>query len=141
MIRETLKQLDLTETEIKIYITCLSLNQTLVSTLAKKCGIKRTSAYAVVEKLMKKGLITSIVKNNVHYYLAVDPEVILERFQQLASQAERNVFSFTKILPMLNNMRSEESKVHVQFFSGFESLKSMFYDVLKEKQVDITELR
>lgn len=134
MIRETLKQLNLTETEVQVYVTCLSLGQTLVSTLAKKCGIKRTSAYAVVEKLMKKGLITSIVKNNVHYYLAVDPEVLLERFQQLASQAERNVFSFTKILPMLNNMKTEGGRVHVQFFSGFEGLKSLYEDALKESK-------
>lgn len=137
MPRTILKSLGLSNNEIKIYLTTLSLGQALISTISKKCGINRTSLYVIVEKLSKKGYLTYFIKNNVRYYSAVDPEVLFDKCKQNAHEAQNLMQKMEKMLPILNNLSSLTDKVKVRNYEGFEGVKTMLNDVIQDgKEVD-----
>ena len=132
MPRTALKQFNLSDSEIQVYIVCLSLGNQLVSTIAKKCGLKRTSAYSIIEKLTKKGFLTSFTKNNMKYYSALDTEVLLEKSKLKISESQNNLKKIENALPFLNNLLDKnKNKSKVEYFEGFEGLKSMYEDVIK----------
>lgn len=133
MPRATLKKLGLSENEIQVYLTTLSLKHALVSSIANKCGIKRTSTYAVIEKLTEKGFLTSFTKSGTKYYCAIDPEVLLDKCKQQVNNAQSALREMEKIMPILEGLQGSEDKIRVQFFDGFEGLKAMFEDVLIQK--------
>ena len=77
---------------------------------------------------------TYFTKNNTRYYSAVDPEVLLDKCKQKVHNAQNMMQKMEKILPIFENLKSNNDKVKVQFFEEFEGIKSMFEDVLKDKK-------
>lgn len=136
MPRQVLKSLGLNENEIKVYLTCLSLGQALVSTIARKCGLKRTSAYPIIEKLAKKGFLACFTKSHANYYSAIDPEILLDKCKNNLHQAKEDLDKMEKLLPVLNNLRGDlRSKTKLHFYEGLEGLKAMYEDVINDNQV------
>lgn len=130
MPRATLKKLGLSENEIQVYLTTLSLKNALVSSIASKCGLKRTSTYAVIDKLVEKGFLSSFTKNGTKYYCAVDPEVLVDKCKQNVSDAQNALRDMEKILPILSNLQLYEDEIKVQLFDGFESVKTLLSELL-----------
>ena len=58
-----LKRIGLTEGEIKIYNALLELGETTRTELAKKSGISPSKIYDVANRLLEKGIISSVKKN------------------------------------------------------------------------------
>ncbi|HEX8965543.1 MAG TPA: helix-turn-helix domain-containing protein, partial [Patescibacteria group bacterium] len=52
-----LEQLDLSESEAKLYMSLLQTGPISVRDLAIKVGIKRTTAYLYIDLLVEKGLV------------------------------------------------------------------------------------
>ena len=55
---ELIKKLGFNENEIKTYLSLLELGPSLVSKIAQKASINRTSCYDVLERLVKYNLVT-----------------------------------------------------------------------------------
>lgn len=137
MPRAVLESLGLSKKEITVYLTALSLGKALVSTIAKKCGMKRTSAYATIEKLVQKGFLASFSKNKINYYSAIDPEILVDKCKQKVKSAQENLYKMEKILPVLASLNINVDKINVEFFNGFDGIKSMLNDVvLSQKAVN-----
>ena len=133
MPRNTLKHLGLNESEIKIYLTALSLGRSPASIIAKKSGIKRSTTYTIINKLSNSGFITSFEKNNIHFFSAIEPELLLDRFKIKVNKAIEHMNKFEKIIPMLESLKDHESHFNVKLFTGIEGMKALFEDVIISK--------
>src|SRR3989338_7912448 len=71
-----LKKIGLTEGELKLYDALLELGESTRTELAKKSGISPSKIYDVANRLLEKGIISSVKKNNVIHFSASDPERI-----------------------------------------------------------------
>ena len=60
-MEEELKLLGLNNSEVKVYLTLLELNQALASEIAKKSGIPRASIYDVLRRLEDEGLVSHVI--------------------------------------------------------------------------------
>ncbi len=123
---EFLKELGLTEIEVKIYLMLLKRGSSLAGDITRNTGIHRRSVYDAIERLIEKGLVSYIKTNNRKYFEAVNPE----RFLEILKEKEENLKS---ILPELNGLRgiSKERK-ETLFFRGKQALKSVFDDQIRE---------
>jgi len=65
MIENILKEIGLTEGEIKIYLALLELGSSSITSIIKRSGISGSKAYEVLDRLAKKGLVNFIIKNNI----------------------------------------------------------------------------
>ncbi|MBU2459338.1 MAG: helix-turn-helix domain-containing protein, partial [Nanoarchaeota archaeon] len=119
MLSQTLKQIGLTEGEIKVYLALIDLGSVSTGRITKASGISGSKVYEVLERLMKKGLVSTITKNNVRYFEATSPNKILDYLDEKTSNIEIEKTNIQKILPdlILKQNHSESSEVKV--FTGF----------------------
>lgn len=134
MPRMALKNAGLSDQEIKVYMTVLSLWKVWASTVALKCWIKRTSCYLVIDRLIEKWLLSSFSKDRTTYFNALNPEFLLERWKNQLAIAKSNLIKLEKALPILSSLSDkidDKSKLH--YINWLDGLKSMQYDLLNVK--------
>jgi sugar-specific transcriptional regulator TrmB len=123
-----LEEIGLTKTEARIYLTVLDLGSALAGTISQKSGIHRRSVYDALERLIEKGLVSFITRNNRKWFEAVEPG----RLIQIADEKRDNL---KQILPELELKYSEsKEKQEAMFFKGKQGLKSVFDDQINEKK-------
>jgi len=123
---EELKQLGLTNTEIKIYITLLELGPSLASAIAKKSLVNRAVTYHVLENLIKKGLVSYVIKENRKYFNAAEPKGLLA----ILKEKEETI---KEIIPRLDALKKPpKERFIIEVFEGKEGFKTVMNDVLKE---------
>lgn len=123
---DALRTLGLTEVEEKIYLTLLEEGPSLAGHISRKSGIHRRMVYDATERLIKKGLVSYILKNNRRLFEAVDPE----RLVQLIQEQEAAV---KQVLPQLKLSYSlSKEKQETNFFKGHAGVKSVLEDEIRE---------
>ena len=123
---DSLRALGLTEIEEKVYLTLLEEGPSLAGHISRKSGIHRRMVYDATERLIKKGLVSYILKNNRRLFEAVDPERLL----QLAQEQEAAV---KQTLPQLKLAYSlSKEKQETNFFKGHAGVKSVLEDEIRE---------
>ena len=57
MIKETLKDLGMTENEVEIYLTLLNASELSVNAIGSKSGLHRQVCYDALDRLLEKGYL------------------------------------------------------------------------------------
>lgn len=127
---EPLKQIGLTEGEIKVYLALLELGNVTTGKITKKSGISGSKVYEVLDRLMQKGLVSTITKNNIKYFEASSPEKILNYLEEKSSVIEKEKLTIQKIIPELILMKKETKQSEVKVFTGFEGIKTCNEDII-----------
>lgn len=121
-----LKELNLDDNEIKVYMACLSLGSSKVNEIAKRAALIRTTCYGVLKTLIEKGLISNVLKNEITYYQAASPKQLVE----MLDEKKRKINS---ILPQLERIKEFVPIMHdVQLFEGSEGLKTVINDFISK---------
>ena len=126
-ITPTLQKLGLEEQEVKTYLALLDLGESTATKLAERTGLGRVHMYQIVNRLIERGLASYIVKNNVKYFSASDPETLLKDIQQKEQDLQ-------KILPELKarqNRLIPETKVEI--YRGREGINTILKMILKDE--------
>src|SRR3989338_5024507 len=127
-ITPTLQKLGLEEQEVKTYLALLDLGEATATKLAERTGLCRVHMYQIVNRLIERGLASYIVKNNVKYFSASDPETLLKDIQQKEQDLQ-------KILPELKARQKKlvpETKVEI--YRGREGINTIFKMILKDER-------
>jgi len=130
----------LSEKEAKIYLALLELELATVFEIAKQSGINRSSAYVVLEALMKKGFVGISDDKNVRRYLAASPETLLHSAKTAAKKQDDIKTGIESIIPDLKVLhKGTRGKPVVKVFEGVNGLINVFEDTLtcKEKVIRI----
>ena len=126
MVFGVLKELGLNESEIKIYTNLLKEGSSLASSVAEDTDLNRSLTYQILDKLISKGYVTYVIKNNIRYYNPLSPERLLD----LLKERERKL---KEILPELSNLyRPSKENPVVEILDGVEGIKTILNDILKE---------
>ncbi len=129
MDTKALQQLGLTETESKVYLALLELGPSLAGQLSRKTGLHRRNIYDITERLIQKGIIGYILKNNRRFFEASSPE----RLKEIIEEKQK---SLSEILPQLNELYNQaKEKQETNFYKGTEGLKTIFQDQLESKEI------
>src|SRR3989338_2860731 len=92
-----LKKLGLTEGEVKIYTALLELGETTRTKLAKKSGVSPSKIYDVTNRLLEKGIISSVKKQGIIHFSAANPQ----RFNDLIDKKETEIKNEKELLHIL----------------------------------------
>ena len=99
---ELLKNLGLSEQEIKVYLSLIERGASLVSNIARDTKLHRPTIYQSLTKLSNKGLITVSPKGNQKLYSAESPEKLAFIFDSLKEDLEL-------LLPELNQIYEKKN--------------------------------
>lgn len=127
-IEKTLSKLGLENQEIKTYLALLDLGESTATKLSERTGLGRVHMYQITNKLIDKGLASYLIRKNVRYFSAADPETLLTDLEE----KEQNL---KKILPELKarqNLINFETKVEI--FRGLEGINTILKMILKDRK-------
>lgn len=128
MISE-LENVGLTQRQAKIYLALIELGSSSTGEIVKKSQVPSSKIYEVLEKLIEKGLVSKIIKNNRKLYQASEPESLLEMLDSKKSQLER-------IIPKLKEKKNSSKEESATLFQGKEGLKNALRKVLRILEKD-----
>lgn len=127
-MQKQLKNSGLTENESKVYLALLELGPSNAGLITRKSGMHRRVVYDIIDRLIKKGLIGYIIKNNVRIFQASDPERIME----ILKEKEENLL---EIMPQMKSFYIKtREKEETNFYKGKRGLKTIFEDQLNTRK-------
>ncbi|MCK5474166.1 MAG: helix-turn-helix domain-containing protein [Candidatus Aenigmarchaeota archaeon] len=125
-IKSTLKKMGLSDNETKIYFTLLELGSSKAGRLSKESRINRTTTYDALKRLLEKGLINYVIKENRKWFEAAPPERLKEYLKEKEEELE-------KIMPMLKKIHSSPKEKHnVTLYYGYKGVKTVFMNIIRE---------
>ena len=122
---DALRGMGLSSGEIKVYLALLKLGSVPAGKLKEETKLHRTTIYDFIEKLLNKGMVNYVIKNNVKCYKASHPSKLLE----IVKEKEENIQQILPDLIKLTEFVKEEIKVEV--YKGVEGFKTILNDRLK----------
>jgi sugar-specific transcriptional regulator TrmB len=137
MLERDLIEIGLNEKEAKVYLASLELGQSTVQDIAKKAGVNRATTYFVIEALMKSGLMSSFHKGKKQYFVAADPDRLVEVLEQEKNVIEKREENLKKLLPQLESIKMKHEGPVVRYFEGKEGIAAMVDEFLKTKKTTI----
>lgn len=124
----TLAELGLTEGEASVYFASVTLGSASVMQIASVAGIKRTSAYSIIESLIAMGLMTAEVAGLKKRFIAEPPEK-LETILEIRRQ------KLQSILPefeALYNLQGGEG--FIKYYQGIVGMHKAYDGILADLQ-------
>jgi sugar-specific transcriptional regulator TrmB len=131
MIEQVLEKIGLTEGEIKVYLSLLELGSSTTWNITKKSKISGSKVYEVLDRLITKGLASYIIKNNVRYFEAASPEMIISYLDEKSKMIEEDKMEVKEIIPELILKQSNAAKSEAKIFMGFEGAKTAYEDAIQ----------
>ena len=131
---EPLQALGFSENEARIYLTVLELNEALPASIARRSGVKRSSAYPLLERLAEKGLLTALKKNGHLTYQAKNPRRFIQDQKEKSELLKTSLEELYTALPELLSLHeSSEDKVEVSVFRGGDALAKLSKEITSFK--------
>lgn len=123
-----LREVGFTDNETRVYLELLKSGEALASELSDRTGVNRTLAYQILNNLMKRGLASYVIKNNVKYFKAAHPS----KLSHFLKEKELNI---QKLIPDLLKLakKPEEKKYSAELYEGKEGLKTIMNDITRSK--------
>jgi len=121
-----LEDLGLTHNEAKTYTALLELGETKTGPIVKKTSMHRVLIYDALAALIKKGLASHVVKENIKYFRATQPKQLLDFLEEKRKLAE-------EIIPQLNTLQqATQHKQTVTVYEGLKGLKAALNNMVDE---------
>lgn len=135
MDKETLIALGLSRREAKVYFELLHVDEEFASDISEKTDESRTNTYDTLNSLIKKGLISYVIKNSKKYFMANNPKKLLEWMELKKEQAIKEEKKVEKMIPELMKLRlPKEKKVTVEVYEGKEGVRTMLKETVESSK-------
>ncbi len=122
---QKLQELGLTKSEILVYIALLKLGESSTGKIIEKADISSGKIYEILERLIDKGLVSFIVKNNVKHFRASPPSKIKEYLLKKKIDFEKKTKEIEEMIPNLEAIaKGRLPEYDVQVFEEVEGIKS-----------------
>lgn len=123
-MHEQLKELGLTDNEVKIYLLLLKQGMMNPSEISQKLGLHRGYIYDALERMQEKEVANSILVKNKKQYQATNPKNLIELLKL-------KLDNFQKIVPNLLAI-AEQSKedTKVELHKGKRVYRTLLKDII-----------
>lgn len=133
MHEEKLQELGLTQGEAKVYESLLLLGSSTVGPIVKKANVAYSNIYEILNRLIKKGLVSFIIKEKTKYFQAVEPIRIKEFLDKKELDLEKSKNTFNNLLPELEKLNKLiKNKEETEMFFGEKGLITAYEYLLKD---------
>ena len=133
MNEKLLEEIGLTKGEIKVYLTLLKLGETTTGKIIEEAQISSGKIYEILEKLIKKGLVSFIVKEKTKYFSPASPNRILDYIHEKEKELNQKEQELIKELPSLVAIgKAEKEKKETHLFKGFKGIQTAIFEALED---------
>ncbi len=130
---ELLKEIGLTEGEIKVYLALFKLGSISTGPLIKESKVHASKVYPILDRLIDKGLVSFVKEGKKTIYTANPATTIisyLDKLQNKIGQQKKSAITLIEELTQLKNLSKAESETTV--FKGSKGLKNAYNIAISE---------
>lgn len=135
MDEKVLKEIGLTDAEIKVFIELSKVESAMASEIAEKVRIYRTNIYDILESLIGKGLVSYIIKANRKHFIASKPQKLLGYLKEKEEKIKDQEKQIQEMIPMILGLKQpKQEELKAEIYRGKEGLKTLLNDMLNERK-------
>jgi len=132
MIPDLFTRIGLTHGEISIYLALLKLGETTTGPIGRESKVSKSKLYDILDKLITKGLVGYIIKNDTKYFAANDPKMILDFIDKKQEELTQLKTETTKILPELQlQQKTLGPKKTAEIYEGTHGVKALREELIR----------
>lgn len=131
MNEKLLEEIGLTRGEIVVYTTLLKLGETTTGKIIEEAQISSGKIYEILEKLIKKGLASYILRDKTKYFSAASPNRILDYLHEREEDLKKKEEELKKELSFLMDLERAKVKKHeTRLFKGIRGFQTAIFEAL-----------
>lgn len=133
MNERLLEEIGLTKGEVRVYLTLLEIGETTTGKIIKKAQISSGKIYEILNKLMKKGLVSFIVKEKTKYFQASSPNRILDYMHEKEKNLKEKEQKLQKEIPLLLDLqKSTKKNYETKLYQGLRGIQTAIFEALDD---------
>lgn len=126
-----LRKIGLTESEIKVYLALIRLGSSSKGSLVKESKIAPSKIYEITDKLIEKGLCSTIIKNGVRHFMGAPPIRIRDYLRKKKESILQEEKEFERVMPSLqSHYNNIPESVKVEVFVGWKGVETVYIHIL-----------
>lgn len=133
-LKTSLLNLGLSDKETTVYLALLGIGTGKVSTIARKAGINRTTAYDILDDLIAKSLVSISGKEPLQEYTAESPQNITSYLKKKIREDQQLLKKAEKVIPELTSIHKLGDRPRVRFYEGKQGLEQVYEDTLTSSE-------
>ena len=123
---EALAAAGLTDAEAKVYLALLQAGSSPAGAIVKKAGLHRATTYQVLQRLMEKGLASSLMVGKKRHFSAAEPRRLKDEIRQRQE-------TLMQAIPKLEGIMAEgKERQEVQVYIGVKGMRTALDALLDE---------
>ena len=131
-----LKEIGLSNGEVKVYSALLSYGKAQVSKLHERTGIERSNIYGILNKLVERGLVSYIYENKKRFFQLGHPSKIASYIEEKKQALEKNQADLEKVLPSLvKQFNAVVPETRAEIYRGAEGIKASWMEQLTYSEI------
>ena len=136
MNTQPLKEIGLTEGEIKVYVALVGIGETTTGPIVEESGVSVSKVYIILDKLSKKGLVSHIMKGKTKYFKASDPQRLLTYLREKEEHMKEQEQHLKRLIPELelkqHSTRTEETAQVFDGLRGIQTARERTLNIMKK---------
>jgi len=136
MNTKILKEIGLTETEIKVYLALLRQGATSAGRIVQETGVYRKNLYDALNKLIEKGLVSYVIENKIKIFQAKNPDNLGKYLDEKKARIEEQKQDIQDIISEMHNLHGKApAEIESEIYRGTEGIKTILKECLNHKEV------
>lgn len=137
-MKETLKKLDLSDTEINVYLALLPLGKAQASVIGYRTKQKRSTVRHACQRLVEKGLIRMKKQGNTFVFIAEPPEKIIYLLEEESRKVQDKKDEMSRIIGEIKAIMNPSIILpKIKFLTGKEGFVQFCEESLQCKNKEI----
>ncbi len=129
---QVLEEIGFSKGEVKVYFALLALGESTIGPISKKSNVTAAKTYPILEKLMNKGLVTSIFKSKVVHYQAFNPNRILNFIAEKKNKLNAEEEKVKNLIPILVKKQSSIVESSASVYKSYKGLRTLYDEFIEE---------
>jgi sugar-specific transcriptional regulator TrmB len=115
--------------QVKLYLAALDMGESIITDIANRAGVPRTSAQSTIADMYRQGLVNYYLKHKRKYWTAADPKALMRGLKERETALQ-------SIMPMLQAKQQSGGgkKSKTQFLKGKEAIQCILDDIIATKR-------
>ncbi len=129
-IEKLLADIGLSDKEIEVYLSLLTLGNARVSEITQEAGVNRTSGYDILSALVEKRIVSVSGKKPRQEYTAEDPMSLVGYLGKTINDKQELLIRAKGMVGELQMIHNKENRPRVTFYEGTDGLKNVYENTL-----------
>ncbi len=127
-IQETLESVGMNKNEILIYLDLIKTGSSSAHDISKNTKIHRPNVYDALDKMIKKGMVTSSIEDSKKIFYPIEPKNLVEYLKQ-------REYELQEVIPEIEKFRTNSKKERkVEMAEGIRAFRVVFNNLLEKNQ-------